>query len=130
MATHSPFTRPTPRANRISSAPTSVTASRCIRRNSAPNVPATTSTQCSADIPLLTAARNEFVGGSRTGKASADPVDHNWVARSQRPQRAQSQPSYVESLDKRIDYPANVIIRDKFFQTYRKQRALRPPFSL
>jgi len=42
----------------------------------------------------------------------------------------EAQARHVQPVHKRVDYPADVIVRDQFFQTNRKQCSLRPAFSL
>jgi hypothetical protein len=129
MTIHSPFTKPTERANRTDSAPAAVTPSRCMRRSSAivlwsgASRPATTSTRYFAGTPPPTAARNGSAGDSRSR------VDHNQAARS-RPRRARSPSRHVQPVHKRVDYPADMIVRDQLFQTDRKQCSLGPAFSL
>src|SRR5580765_366765 len=41
-----------------------------------------------------------------------------------------SQIRHVQPIHERIDHPAHMIVRNQFFQTYGKQRALLPPLSL
>src|SRR6266478_2375878 len=41
-----------------------------------------------------------------------------------------SQIRHVQPIHKRIDHPAHMIVRNQFFQTYGKQRALLPSLSL
>jgi hypothetical protein len=96
----------------------------------APAAPATTSVQCSADIPIPAAARSESVADSRTGKVSAGHEDRKPVDRSQPLRRAQIPNSHVQSVDKHINDPAHMIVRHQFLQTHRRQRALPSALSL